>query len=80
MRTYAIFSPASPRSTLKTLPDAGPRASPAVAGSSERTPSISSGTPAPVIADPENTGCTAARAVCAASSPRRRDGVTAPSR
>ena len=38
IRTYAIFSPAGPRSTLNTVPDSGPSASPAVAGSSSRDP------------------------------------------
>ena len=35
-------------------------------------PSISSSTPAPVMADPKNTGCTRALFVCAASSARNR--------
>ena len=35
-------------------------------------PAVSASTPAPVIAEPKNTGCTSARPVCAASSPRSR--------
>ena len=34
-------------------------------------PAISASTPAPVIAEPKNTGCTSARAVCAASALRQ---------
>ena len=61
-----------PRSTLKTVPETGPSASPSAAGSSSVMPAVSASTPAPVIAEPKNTGCTSARLVCAASSPRSR--------
>ena len=40
-------------------------------------PAVSASTPAPVIAEPKNTGCTSARRVCAASAaaqPAVRDG------
>ena len=51
-RTYAIRSPAGPRSILKTLPDSGPPGSPPEDGSSSAMPSISASTPAPVTAEP----------------------------
>ena len=38
----------------------GPSASPSAAGSSSAMPPISTSTPAPVIAEPKNTGCTSA--------------------
>ena len=56
MRTYAIFSPAGPRSILKTAPETGPSASPAVDGSSSAIPAVSASTPAPVRAEPKKTG------------------------
>ena len=70
-RTYAIRSPAPPRSILNTVPETGPAASPSPPGSSSRMPRASSATPAPVIAEPKNTGCASARrdwAVSAAST------------
>ena len=72
IRTYAIFSPFAPRSILKTVPETGPSGSPAGAGSSSAIPASSASTPAPVTAEPKNTGCTSARFVCAASSSRSR--------
>ena len=69
-------SPDGPRSTLKTRPATGPSVSPAAAGSSPATPAISGSTPAPVIADPKNTGCTSARPVWAASARRSRGSST----
>ena len=70
IRTYAIFSPAGPRSTLKTVPDTGPPESPCAAGSSSRIPAASESTPAPVLAEPKNTGCTAPSLARAASTSR----------
>ena len=73
IRTYAIFSPAGPRSTLNTVPDgravgvAGRRRQ-QLGDAGRSAPS----TPAPVIAEPKNTGCTAPRPVCAASAARSR--------
>src|SRR5215211_6855850 len=64
--------PAGARSTLKTTPETGPSTSPPAAGSNSVMPEISSSTPAPVIAEPKNTGCTSPFPVCAASSPRSR--------
>ena len=79
MRTYAIFSPAGPRSTLNTVPETGPSPSPSAAGSSSAMPAVSASTPAPVIAEPKKTGCTSARLVCAASCSRsRRYGTASP--
>ena len=78
-RTYAIFSPAGPRSTLNTDPDSGACGSPAAGGSSVAIPPVSSATPAPVIAEPKNTGCTCARRVCAARQDRNRPNGTDPS-
>lgn len=72
IRTYAIFSPAGPRSTLKTVPDTGPSAAPPAVGSSSVRPAISASRPAPVAAEPKNTGYTSPRFVCSASSPRSR--------
>ena len=68
IRTYAIFSPAGPRSTLNTVPETGPAASPWVAGRNRVSPAVSSATPAPVIAEPKNTGCTRPRLAWAASA------------
>ena len=62
---------------MNTVPDTGPSASPSAAGSSSAMPAISASTPAPVMAEPKNTGCTSACLVCAASSraqPAVRDG------
>ena len=68
IRTYAIFSPAGPRSILNMLPADGARQRrPSAAGSRSTMPAISASTPAPVIAEPKKTGCTSARLVCAAS-------------
>ena len=47
-----------PRSTLKTRPETGRSASPPAAGSRRARPRSSASTPAPVMADPKNTGCT----------------------
>ena len=63
-------SPAAPRSILKTVPETGPSGSPVAAGSSSAMPALSASTPAPVIAEPKNTGCTSARPVCAPSASR----------
>ncbi len=71
------FSPERPRSILKTRPETGALASPAGAGSSSAIPAISASTPAPVMAEPKYTGCTASRRVCAASAARRQEKVTA---
>jgi len=60
IRTYAIFSPAAPRSTLKTVPDTEPSTRPSAAGSNAVMPAVNESTPAPVIADPRYTGCTSA--------------------
>ena len=57
---------------MNTRPEAGPSAFRPALGSSSATPLISASTPAPVSADPKNTGCTRPRLVCAASSSRSR--------
>ena len=64
------FERAGPRSTLNTVPDAGPSASPSATGSNSLMPADSAATPAPVIAEPKNTGCTSARRDCAARAAR----------
>jgi hypothetical protein len=51
-RAYATFSPAGPRSTLKTPAERGPSAVGA-AGSSSATPVVKASTPAPVSAEPK---------------------------
>ena len=60
-RNAAIFSPAGPRSTLNTVPDGGPVASPGAVGSSSVMALVSAGRPAPVITEPKYTGWTVAR-------------------
>ena len=50
-RAYAIFSPAVPRSTLKTLAETEPSASPTDEGNCSAIPAISASTPAPVMAE-----------------------------
>ena len=72
IRAYAIFSPAGPRSTLKTVPETGPPGSPPAVGSRSRRPAASASTPAPVMAEPENTGCTRPARAWAASPARSR--------
>ncbi len=57
---------------MNTRPEAGPSAFRPALGSSSATPLISASTPAPVSADPKNTGYTCPRLVCAASSSRSR--------
>ena len=42
---------------MNTVPDTGPSTSPSAAGSSSAMPAISASTPAPVMAEPKNTGC-----------------------
>ena len=69
---YATFSVAGPRSTLNTLPETGPSGSPAVAGSSSVIPAVRASTPAPVMAEPKNTGWTRARPVWARRARRSR--------
>ena len=77
-RAYAIFSPAGPRSTLKTEPDTGPPARPSAAGSSSAMPDIRLPAPAPVMAEPKKTGYTRDLLTCAASSAQSRpDGICA---
>lgn len=80
IRTYATFSPAGPRSTLNTEPDAGASGSPSAVGRRVVSDAMSTGIPAPVAAEPKNTGWTCAAAVCAASPPQRSSSETAPPR
>jgi hypothetical protein len=68
IRTYASFSPAEPRSTLNTVPAAGPSTGGSGGGSSVVIPPISSAIPAPVMAEPKNTGCTSAARICRRST------------
>ena len=77
MRTYATFSPASPRSTLNTVPAAGASASPVRAGSNSAIPRINSPIPAPVRAEPKKTGCARSAPVARASAARTCPGVIA---
>jgi hypothetical protein len=79
IRTYAIFSPAAPRSTLKTVPETGPSASPAADGNSSAMPVMTESTPAPVNAEPKKTGCKSALAVCSMRASRARTGESFPS-
>jgi hypothetical protein len=72
MRTYATFSPAGPRSILKTRPCAGATGSPPAAGSSVTSAFTSGAIPAPVMADPKNTGCAPTRPTWSARARRNR--------
>ena len=78
IRAYATRSPARPRSTLNTVPETCPSVSPRPAGSRSLMPAISSSTPAPVMAEPKNTGCTRACLVWSASAARSRPSGTPP--
>ena len=75
IRTYAIFSPAGPRSILKTLPETGPSPSRDAAGSNSAMPVISSLTPAPFRAEPKNTGTAPPSSIATARSPSDSIGI-----
>ena len=67
--------PPRPRSTLNTRPDGSPVGRRHGAGRNVAIPAISSGTPAPVAAEPANTGCSTASRVWAAASASSWPGV-----